>query len=409
MQHEHGGKLGSNQGLQIVWQEAKKGSFACVGQSAATERSRWDTHNKACHKATATAVTHPYTGHFHRVFADEKRRIQIMTLGDSIAYQVLAALHGAVHKNPHLGELRFAAAQGDVAKAGDPFNMRHVPRSVNGTLWLLRSIKWDDSVHRRVVLANAAMHYSLVPPCSWSKGDGKLQQINHALCRGLDEDRIGGKPPLLEVGDPLHCRLGPSLEQLRRQGRFPSAGRWNTCLAVRTLLGQTTRRDYVTDVVNFAEAARLWMEEVPNSTVLWVESLPQHIGPGAGFSSHGGRCSALPMPPLPPQMADWPAEARPEVCNDTVLSNGSARVIPDACLKELSARFGNWANDIARLHLQAAGVVSVPLWHALADRSDLHPGAQDCSHWCRYSEATLHLARTVLGVIMSRTWAHGCE
>ena len=107
IQHEHGGKLGSHQGLQIVWQEAKKGSFACVGQSAATERSRWDTHNKACHKATATAATHPYTGHFHRVFADEKRRIQIMTLGDSIAYQVFAALYGAVHKNPHPGELRF--------------------------------------------------------------------------------------------------------------------------------------------------------------------------------------------------------------------------------------------------------------------------------------------------------------
>ena len=407
MQHEQGGKLCSNQGLQIVWQEAKKGRFACAGQSPAMELLRWDTHNTACHKATASAATHPYTGHFHNVFAKAERRIQIMMLGDSIAYQVLAAVYGAVHKNAHLGELRFATAQDNVAKAGDPFNMRHVPRSVNGTLWLLRSIKWDGSVHRRVVLANAAMHYNLVPPCSWSKGDDNVGY--HALCRALDEDRTRGNPPLLEVGDPLHCRLGPSLEKLRRQGRFPSAGKWNTCLAVRTMLGQTTRREYATDVVNFAEAARLWMEEVPNSTVLWIESLPQHIGPGTGFSSNGGRCSALPMPPLPPQMADWPAEARLEVSNATVVSNGSVLVIPDACLKELSARFGNWANDIARFHLQAAGVVTVPLWHALADRSELHPSANDCSHWCRYSEATLHLARTVLGVIMSRSWAHGCN
>ena len=378
------------QGLRFI--HHRMSVYHCTRQSAQPERMRWHGDGPQCH--TFNGATHPHTGDFQNAFSQRDRRTQIMLLGDSIGYQALSAVYGAAHTNPHLRELRFGFASGEAAWPGNPFNMRYVPRTVNGSLWLLHSIKWDSNAHRRVVLASSGNWYNQVPACSMRPNAG---------CEALGSDLRNGHPPRDVGGDrPYHCTLGPNLTRLKPESVTGNA--WDACGNVRAWMGSTTPLEYRSDMANFAVAVQQWVQEVPNASVVWLEYTPQHITPGAGVTSAGG-CSSAPVPPLPPRYDDWPEEARamckPAEVSHTPGNHGAA--FSEECVLQLSRRYGNWANDIARHALSKAGIPVVPLWQALASRSDLHVGTtgRDCTHWCSNSEAGLHIARAVLGVLMA--------
>lgn len=365
--------------------------YMCGGRGGGNERSRWLGSRPAC-----TELLEPLRGsHFHGVFNDSLRPVDLMVLGDSVAYQWLTTLVGAASSTPSLAHVRFATGDPALSKLLYPYNMRIIPHSVTGCLHLLRNIQWPRpaGAARRVLIVSLGPHYNLAPHCT--------MPYAKEACRAMAVDVARGAAPHLDDANPTNCTFGPAMQ------RAPVSIYWGPCLELQMLMSQDPVRDFVRGIATFVKAAAQWSAENPASSILWMETAPQHFGEPnddpVGDSKYGYtngvRCGRLPRVPIPAYSA-WSPEAKrmcPTVHHMSDLANATL-----GCHQQL----GNWHNELARPLLEAAKVPIVPMADALRDLGGLHIQSKpphsslaDCTHWCEHSEATLHVAMAVFNVL----------
>jgi hypothetical protein len=356
--------------------------------------------------------------------------------------QLARALALAKRVNGHLSSLQFARAEPSWRHAiqwGTETSsfLTTIPTTVAGCRRLLEtSIRWPPHAQHRVILASSGAWYNVGEWCDILRAVPRYygrQQRVQASPSGVCARALNFTPnhddPIATPRPELLAGLGSGW--VRGVGTYTVARRFG---------GTATAAEYSRDVKAFAVAADEWLEAerrrgAGSSALLWMETgervasfqpsnrcterhspcarsttaLPPARGHAAGASV---RIAAVPTrPDKSPNTACSSKLARMLCCfGPTNWSAEQMMPLHDAAAGNLECyrQVGNWRNRVATPIVRAHGIPVVPIFHALASKSDLHPSWNarssgtdpvDCTHYCEPSEATLFQAQAALNAI----------
>jgi len=325
---------------------------------------------------------HPLVGTFDGVFAGTARHVSVAVLGDSVGSQLRVALKAAKSINPNLLGLDVV----DLDKWGER-GLSVIPSSVNGSRWILDSIRWPPAPasSKRLLLIGTGNWYNIKSVCktTWDRKCERLRTYSAGKRNGsIATQEIVGS---LDHDQPLKAPFTGT----REHGSYSWARRYG---------GTLTVHEYRTDLQALIEALQAWKAVNPDVAVAWYEHAPQHFPGEPLVGPSGMACSVDAWPPFVSSHVQ-------ETCR-----NASVASDRHACIGWLR----DWRNQVANPLMDASGIPMVPIAAALRDRGSLHVGSDhaavtnavgitgailpDCTHWCHSSGATLFMAQASLNV-----------
>lgn len=289
-------------------------------------------------------------------------RVLLVVVGDSVAFQIEAALEHAIRRNPHLANritflfIRVCMIP-RVQSAIHNVYTEPICSALNDTLHGGGRDGWD----RVVIVVNAGVWY----------------QPRH--CQPCKPPFSRACRPALHRAARAHMTVNERDPQLSKNSRDVSlVAYWLN----RKWLGWNCREDFELDIANLGivlrnilrhgMCSRLISPEIIR--VLWRETLPQHIQPDGIWS--------------------------PRALQGHVLST--------PCFRELPLNPDiDWINKVSNPAMQLLNISVIPMFEALRDTGEFHYGQKsksntyDCTHHYPSSPAMIHVAGAILHYVAS--------